>query len=349
MTAPVMLFYSYSRKDEDLREELDGHLKILQRRGMLQSWHDRKIEAGETWGKEIDEHLRNAELVLLLVSKDFVASDYIWSKELNIAMQRHDTGEARVVPILVRAVDLQPDDAPFMKLQGLPTDLRPVTSWPIRDEAWTNVAKGIRAMVKDIQSHRNKALFAPRMSSRQAFEPFEDIVAPEDDPLLRRVVDAVAGQIEQANIAKGGGQIDAALIKCQAQTLIDTYNQKRVLWVDDRPEGNQFEIAALSKLQIEILIARSTDEAMDRMAVDTEGFDLVISDWDRSGELPKPGSSCCGVCDVRIRPCPLFTTTPASYPNTARRVPNKPKTRAHSARPSVPGELLGLVVKALSA
>ena len=70
------------------------------------------------------------------------------------------------------------------------------------------------------------------------------------------------------------------------------------------------------------------------MAVDTEGFDLVISDWDRSESSPKPGSSCCGVCDVRIRPCPLFTTTPASYPKTARRVPNKPKTWAHSARPS---------------
>src|SRR2546421_1595683 len=96
MTAPVALFYSYSHKDEDLRDELDGHLKILERRGMVQAWHDREIVPAKTWDKEIDEHLRNAELVLLLVSKDFVASDYIWSTELAIAMQRHGSGEARV-------------------------------------------------------------------------------------------------------------------------------------------------------------------------------------------------------------------------------------------------------------
>jgi internalin A len=73
---------------------------------MLQPWHDRKILPGETWNKEIDDHLRKAELVLLLVSKDFVASDYIWSTELEIAMQRHGSGEARVVPVLVRTVDI---------------------------------------------------------------------------------------------------------------------------------------------------------------------------------------------------------------------------------------------------
>jgi hypothetical protein len=113
--APVTLFYSYSHKDEDLRNELNGHLKILERRGMVQAWHDRAIFAGTAWGTEIDSHLRNAELVLLLVSKDFVESDYIWSNELNIAMQRHANGEARVVPVFIRAVDIQPDDAPFME------------------------------------------------------------------------------------------------------------------------------------------------------------------------------------------------------------------------------------------
>jgi hypothetical protein len=280
MTAPVTLFYSYSHKDEDLRDELDGHLKILERRGMVQAWHDREIVPGKTWDSEIDDHLRNAELVLLLVSKDFVASDYIWSTELDIAMRRHGSGEARVVPILVRAVDIQPDDAPFMKLQGLPTDLRPVTSWPNRDEAWTNVAKGLRATVKDIQSSRKAtASVSPPMPLPQALV----------DPLLQRVVNAVARQIERANIAKGGNPPNAALIRRQVQSLIDTRNQKRVLWVDDRPEGNLFEIAALNKLQIEVLIARSTDEAMARIAADTEGFDLVISDWERYGEPAQAG------------------------------------------------------------
>jgi hypothetical protein len=74
---PVSAFYSYCHKDEDLRDELDDHLKILERRGMLKGWHDRKIRPGENLGSEINDQLRNAELTLLLVSKDFVASDSI--------------------------------------------------------------------------------------------------------------------------------------------------------------------------------------------------------------------------------------------------------------------------------
>jgi len=155
--APVTLFYSYAHEDEALRDELQGHLKLLERRGLLAPWHDRQIVLGAHWSGAIDANLRNAELVLLLISKDFIESDYIWGTELAVAMQRQAEHEAVVVPIIVRAVDLEPDDAqdlPFLKLQALPTDLRPVTSWPNRDEAWTNVAKGLRVTVKDIRERR---------------------------------------------------------------------------------------------------------------------------------------------------------------------------------------------------
>ena len=165
---PVSLFYSYAHEDEALRDELRGHLKILERRGLLSSWHDREIKPGEDWHAKIDEQLQMADLVLLLVSKDFIGSDYIFGNELTVAMQRHAAGLATVVPIIVRAIDIEPEDRealPFLALQGLPTDMKPVTSWPNRDEAWTNVAKGLRATVKVI--HEKKAasalaLAAPR-------------------------------------------------------------------------------------------------------------------------------------------------------------------------------------------
>ena len=340
MSAPVTLFYSYSHKDADLREELDGHLKILERRGMLQAWHDRKIEASAIWDKEIDKHLRNAELVLLLVSKDFVASDYIWSKEVTIAMERHERGEARVVPILVRAVDIQPDDAPFMELQGLPSDLRPVTSWPNRDEAWTNVAKGLRALVQEIQSTRNLTVsFALPMSSRRP---------PEDDPLLQRVVDAVAEEIEKASIAKGSSLPNPALVRDQAQTLIDTFDQKRVVWVDDRPEGNQSEIAALSKLQIEVVIVRSTDEAMARIAGDTEGFDLVISDWERAGELPEAGLELLQRLRRAKKTMPVVFYHGSFEPTQRAARAERAKNAGAFGEAVLPAELLGLIVSALS-
>jgi hypothetical protein len=93
MTAPVTLFYSYSHRDEDLRNELDGHLKILERRGMVQAWYDRKIVPGQARDQEIDERLRNAELVLLLVSKDFVRPTTYGG--LSWLSRRSGTGVAR--------------------------------------------------------------------------------------------------------------------------------------------------------------------------------------------------------------------------------------------------------------
>ena len=136
-----------------MRDELAGHLKILERRGLISAWHDRRIVPGQA----IDQHLTTADLVLLLVSKDFIGSDYIWGVELAQAMQRQQARQCEVMPIIVRAVDIDPadaDDLPFLKLQALPPDLKPVTSWPNRDEAWTQVAKGLRATVSLIRSRR---------------------------------------------------------------------------------------------------------------------------------------------------------------------------------------------------
>ena len=143
---PVSLFYSYAHEDASLRDELCGHLKILERRGLLSQWHDRQIQAGEDWHSRISEELQSADLVLLLVSTAFINSDYIFGNELTVAMQRHAAGFATVVPVIVRAVNIEAEDAdafPFMKLQGLPTDLRPVTSGPNPDEAWTNRGRGV--------------------------------------------------------------------------------------------------------------------------------------------------------------------------------------------------------------
>ena len=130
-------------------ETFPQYLALLRRKGVIRPWHDRGIVPGQKWDEAIDRELGMADLILLLVSMDFLNSDYIWGKELATAIARAERGDASVVPVLLRAVDIE--DAPFAKLQGLPTDLRPVTSWPNRDEAWTDVAKGIRRAVEAIQ------------------------------------------------------------------------------------------------------------------------------------------------------------------------------------------------------
>jgi len=285
---PVSLFYSYAHEDEALRDELRGHLKILERRGLLSSWHDREITPGEDWHSRIDAQLQMADLVLLLVSKDFIESDYIFGRELTVAMQRHEAGLSTVVPIVVRAIDIEPEDRdafPFLRLQGLPTDLRPVTSWPNRDEAWTNVAKGLRATVKAI--HEKKAAAAPRSARRgmpQSSPPVEESAPRPDaaqDPVLSEVVDGFMARVHDANAQRGGAPMDEATLRAQAMGLIDEPDQKRVLWVDDHPENNRAEVASLAKLQIDVATVTSTGDALDVIDRDPDGFDLVISDWGR--------------------------------------------------------------------
>jgi hypothetical protein len=143
---PVKLFYSYSHKDEDLREELVKHLTILKRQGALEPWQDRDIEAGAEWNQEIERHLNESQIILLLISSDFIASPFCWDKEMARAMERHDAGEAVVIPIILRSCDWK--GAPFGKLQGLPKDMKPVKDWPDRDQAFTNVAQGIRKVAE---------------------------------------------------------------------------------------------------------------------------------------------------------------------------------------------------------
>jgi len=142
------LFFSYSHKDEELRDELETHLKLLQRQRIIATWHDRKILAGSEWDHEIDGALNRADIILLLVSADFIASDYCWDKEISRAMERHDSKEALVVPVLLRSCDWK--GAPFGKVQGLPTDMKAVTAWSDRDAAWTNVATGIRRFAESL-------------------------------------------------------------------------------------------------------------------------------------------------------------------------------------------------------
>jgi internalin A len=145
---PVELFYSYSHKDEELRNELETHLKILERTGVIHGWHDRKITAGEEWKGKIDENLEKADIILLLVSADFIASDYCYDIEMKRAMERYKAKEARVIPVIIR--DVNWTKAPFAKLQALPKEAKAVIKWRNRDTAWLDVSKGIETVAGEI-------------------------------------------------------------------------------------------------------------------------------------------------------------------------------------------------------
>src|SRR5215204_933285 len=150
---PVEVFISYSHRDDDLRAELQTHLVMLRRNGVVREWSDRRINPGQEWDKQIDEHLESADIILLLVSPNFLASDYCYDIEVARAMERHEAGEARVIPVILRHCD-DWQSAPFGKLQALPKDARPVKVWPDPDEAFADVAAGIRRVVAEMLSGR---------------------------------------------------------------------------------------------------------------------------------------------------------------------------------------------------
>jgi hypothetical protein len=143
----LRLFYSYADKDEALRERLEVHLKLLERQGLIEPWHQRCLLPGSDARAETDRHLDQADLVLLLVSVDFLASNECWDEQMTRALERHETGKARVVPVLLRPCDLL--SAPFAKLTPLPEDRVPVTRWTDQEDAWANVAHGLRRLITE--------------------------------------------------------------------------------------------------------------------------------------------------------------------------------------------------------
>lgn len=142
----AVVFMSYSHKDEALRDQLEAHLALLKNQGLIEAWHDRRIPAGAAVDDAIFEKLEIADVILLLVSSDFISSPYCYSREMTRAMQRHDAREARVVPVILRHCDWH--TAPFGKLMAVPKDGKPITSWADRDEAFADVASQIRRIVE---------------------------------------------------------------------------------------------------------------------------------------------------------------------------------------------------------
>jgi TIR domain len=145
-SGPCRLFISYSQADEKACDRLQAHLKVLCRRNLLESWHIRCVPAGVNWADEADKQLDEAEIVILLVSADFLASDYCWEVEMTRALRRHEEKRAIAVPVILRSCLWK--EAPIAGLQPLPRNGRPVASWSDPDDAWLEVTEGIHALLQ---------------------------------------------------------------------------------------------------------------------------------------------------------------------------------------------------------
>nr|BBH93788.1 hypothetical protein KTA_19870 [Thermogemmatispora argillosa] len=157
MATPVKLFYVYAREDRPFLERLEQHLALLQRQGLLVTWHDGALLPGSDWRRSIREQLEQAQLILLLISPAFMASDYCYGVEMQRALERQRRGQAQVVPILLRPVDWA--NAPFAHLQVLPGNARPISTWANQDAAFAEVVGGLRRVIAYLMEQEDQRVY----------------------------------------------------------------------------------------------------------------------------------------------------------------------------------------------
>ncbi len=148
------IFIAYAHQDEEYLKKFIRCLVPLKRLGMIDLWHDHEILVGSDWDKKIRKELYDADIIVFLVSYDFLASEYISSVEVNRALIQHESKQSTVVPIIIRAVPLEHTE--FSHIQALPSDGEPVVSWPEEDRAWVNIDEGFRKLIIEKKASRSR-------------------------------------------------------------------------------------------------------------------------------------------------------------------------------------------------
>ena len=155
---PIEILFSYTHTDEKLRDQLENHLAALKRKKRIICWHDRCIRAGLAWKLQINKHLDTADIIVFLISPDFLNSDYCNNVEVKHALQRSERGEVCIVPVILRRSDWK--EEALAEFQALPRDARPVVEWPDIDVALYNVAKGLKAIIVEMEQERARSLLS---------------------------------------------------------------------------------------------------------------------------------------------------------------------------------------------
>jgi len=230
----VSLFYSYSHADSALRDELEKHLSLLRRQGAIATWHDRKIDAGQVIDHEISSHLKEAGIILLLVSPDFLSSDYCYDIEMTEAMRRHEAGEAVVIPVILRPCHWH--RAPFGKLLAVPTDGKAVTQFTNRDEAFLDITRQIERVALKVTSTvkaptgiTGPALAAPIPTAPPLFRSANLGIAPkytdyDQDTFIDEAFEFMASYFQQSleELKRQHPQVDARFTRMDAQRFSAT-------------------------------------------------------------------------------------------------------------------------------
>jgi len=255
---PIEVFFSYSREDKPLRDKLEIHLSSLRQQGVISSWHDRQIVAGSEWEEEIDRHMRTADIILLLVSPDFVNSKYCYDIELPYAMRRHEAGEAYVVPILLRPV-ARWKNLTFTRLQVYPSGGVPITQWADPDNGFVDVAEGIAEAVEKLLERRQEIEqlrleqeeLAKRETERlqQAESYREEAPRLRQAELYRQEAQRLQQAAERSRLSEARKTREVKQTKQEKLENTDVTQAYAIARIRDHKSGQMFYTAQIYQLQ----------------------------------------------------------------------------------------------------
>jgi hypothetical protein len=196
----VNIFISYAHEDLEYKKELDKFLIGMKRSEEIEVWEDEQLQGGMEWNAEIKAQLNNADLILLLISIDFLNSNYIWRTELQTAMQRHELGDAVVIPIIARSADWS--DMPFRKLQGLPRNGQTIEESTFKDRTYTEISKEIKSVVREIQEKKKfKSIVFATSDEKNLPKLFLSVATPHTQIQVNYITDL------KAKFVKAGYQL----------------------------------------------------------------------------------------------------------------------------------------------
>jgi hypothetical protein len=258
--AGVRLFVSYAHANEQHRRGLAPRLKILEKRGLISVWDDHAIAAGDAWRNEIEEQLRIAEIIVLLVTDDFLASDFIQNVELKQAFERHKTGDLRIIPIIVQHCLWK--DSELAEIQVLPAGGKPLTAWGDQAEAYVQIAEQIRDAAIGIADRKKLHNVSERQRSQEIETEFLRMILPVVIPKEERghLFNLVAKRTENY---EGRSSLRRELRNLRSMQLIRMKNGKHMREIAD---GMKVDVADYVEL------TESGQFWMGRMK-DIEGID----------------------------------------------------------------------------
>lgn len=262
------IFIAYSRKDSDMLIDLKKHLASIERHGNIKIWYDGEIKPGEIWDEKIKYHLHNADIILLLISADALNSDYFWNKEVKDAIEKHEKGTAKVIPLILKSCLWQ--NTPFGNFQAIPKDGKPISTWNNIDDAYYDAVKRIVNMIEDEEKLKREI-----EEQKSKIEEIKQKEIEEQKRLLkRRLIESEERKMKEEKKAR------AEIERRKWEAYTKRQNKKKLeekqKEVREPFNYNQLIIPALLTIGIELFFIIKFDLINKGLGFEIIGFSLGI-------------------------------------------------------------------------